>query len=87
MSNVSNSLNSPLNYQGALFESRHYDENDIQTISHKCSVLRWLDYQEETSTKQNSPADPKSRIYYFGGDYDPLSGKIHLAAGVPLQKT
>ena len=59
----------------------------MQTISHKCNVLSWFEYQKQLKEKpqysesENSP--PK--IYYLAGDYEPLSGKIHLAAGIPVQ--
>ena len=33
--------------QGALFESEHFDNNDVQTISHKCLVLPYRKYVEE----------------------------------------
>jgi len=41
----------------ALFSSNHYDENNVQTISHKCQVLR-----------QGQTGDG----YYIVGEYDPI---------------
>ena len=66
--------------QGALFSSSHYDENDIQTISHKCQVLK---YEEFTNLVSSEEVDMDSNdTYYLAGEYDPVEGTIVFAPGV-----
>ena len=71
-----------------MFESpSHYDENDVQTISHKCEVLNYAEYQQRKKDLPVLLLDDPPIIYYYGGTYDPLSGKIGLATDVPLKDT
>ncbi|KAG0412638.1 hypothetical protein HPB47_010230 [Ixodes persulcatus] len=58
--------------QGALFQSPHADENDVQTISHKCEVLSWQEYRASRSAGDESTAD----TYYLAGNYDPYANVI-----------
>ncbi|RWS14221.1 uncharacterized protein B4U79_07922 [Dinothrombium tinctorium] len=74
-----------LDARGALFESSHYDENDVQTISHKCEVLRWEEYEERKQRKPEIVLDDPPNVYYMGGTYDPLAGKLQIASKVPLK--
>ena len=55
-----------LKTEGALFSSSHYDENDVQTISHKCIVSKFEDF---TSSGDDD-------TYYLAGEYDPVEGTI-----------
>ncbi|XP_017774619.1 PREDICTED: protein winged eye [Nicrophorus vespilloides] len=78
----------PLNlkYPGALFESPHVDENDVQTISHKCEVLPLKEY----TTKLGD--DPRSYetiydnndIYYLAGNYDPTTTTLKMEPEIPF---
>ena len=65
--------------EGALFSSSHYDENDVQTISHKCQVM-----QLEEFTKLEGEMEDKesSDSYYLAGEYDPVEGTIVFAQGI-----
>ncbi|KAI1296906.1 Protein winged eye [Halotydeus destructor] len=72
--------------RGGLFESpAHYDENDVQTISHKCEVLSYAEYQARRKESPSLGSDDAHNVYYYGGVYDPLSGKIDLSEDVPLE--
>jgi len=53
---------------GALFESSHYDENDVQTISHKCEVVDFNQLREAEAEEE--------MVYYLAGQYDPVVGSI-----------
>lgn len=68
--------------QGALFESPHGDENDVQTISHKCQVLPFKDYMRRTSdaNRRGQPLGPN--IYYLAGYYDPTIGLLRFEPDV-----
>lgn len=63
--------------QGALFEACHFDENDIQTISHRCQVLPLTDYQLKLA-ETHDPTD----LYYLAGEYDHINRKIQFEPGV-----
>lgn len=68
-----------------MFESYHFDQNDVQTISHKCLVLSWSEYQKQLKDKSRmTECVDTSKIYYLAGDYEPLSGKMHIVPGIPL---
>ena len=62
----------------ALFASSHADENDVQTISHKCSLLSFDKYQEIIEKSDDDLED----VYYLAGDYDPVVGTIKFSPGV-----
>ncbi|KAK8774569.1 hypothetical protein V5799_010898 [Amblyomma americanum] len=60
--------------KGALFQSPHEDENDVQTISHKCEVLSWEKYQASRTARDEATAD----VYYLAGNYDPYVNTISI---------
>lgn len=66
--------------KGALFQSPHFDENDVQTISHKCEVLSWSEYRQKTAS-ENSEDD--NDTYFLAGTYDPIMGTLILEPDVP----
>ncbi|XP_050299143.1 protein winged eye isoform X2 [Anthonomus grandis grandis] len=75
-----------LQYPGALFESPHIDENDVQTISHKCEVLPLKDYVKRLG---NDPARyatiyDNNDIYYLAGHYDPTVHTLRMESGIPF---
>ncbi|KAL3274606.1 hypothetical protein HHI36_015987 [Cryptolaemus montrouzieri] len=77
-----------LKYPGALFESPHVDENDVQTISHKCEVLSLDQY---IATLGNDPQRfatiyENNDIYYLAGHYDPISTSLTMEEGIPCGK-
>ena len=61
----------------ALFSSGHSDENDVQTISHKCLVLRPETTQRASGSGDNSEQSDHD-IYNLVGDYDPLLQQVTL---------
>ncbi|XP_055509952.1 LOW QUALITY PROTEIN: BAH and coiled-coil domain-containing protein 1 [Leucoraja erinacea] len=64
----------------ALYQSCHEDENDVQTISHKCQVVGLEQYEQMIKTKKYQDSQD---LYYLAGTYDPTIGRILNADGVP----
>ena len=75
-------------FQGGLFESTHYDENDVQTISHKCNVLNLSDFQEYLSEDGSRLRNlyENNDHFYLAGRYDPVEKTLKLMPGVPSEK-
>ncbi|KAF7995937.1 hypothetical protein HCN44_007044 [Aphidius gifuensis] len=75
---------SNLKYPGALFESPHMDENDVQTISHKCEVLPLSDYTEKLGKEPHRYLTiyDNNDIYYLAGYYDPTTYLLTMQPGV-----
>ena len=73
--------------QGGLFQSPHTDENDVQTISHKCSVLSMKEYSRMvmTDTAKRRKLHSSSDTYYLAGSYDPTSCAVSFQTGVIKQ--
>jgi len=73
-----------LPYPGALFESPHNDENDVQTISHKCEVLPLDNYKHRLSLEPHRLATiyDYNDIYYLAGYYDPTTTALRFEPGV-----
>ncbi|KAI7802964.1 putative BAH and coiled-coil domain-containing protein 1-like [Triplophysa rosa] len=66
----------------ALYQSCHEDENDVQTISHKCQVVTREEYEHLT---HNRKADGNYHdLYYLAGTYDPSSGQLLTADGMSV---
>ena len=81
--------------QGGLFSSPHTDENDVQTIVHKCNVLPLKEYLRlghgnsggkkrkssggATATTVGGSPDDS---YYLAGSYDPSLMSINFQTGV-----
>ncbi|GAB6020239.1 hypothetical protein CHUAL_002957 [Chamberlinius hualienensis] len=72
--------------KGALYQSYHIDENDVQTISHKCEVLSWAEYRkykdQEANQSSGSSIYDNCDVYYLAGSYDPTAGVVTLEEGV-----
>ncbi|CAM9280771.1 unnamed protein product, partial [Lampetra planeri] len=66
----------------ALYQSCHEDENDVQTISHKCQVLSREEY--ECLTHNQKPNRTSPELYYLAGTYDPTTGQLVTAEGVSI---
>ncbi|XP_011310744.1 uncharacterized protein wge isoform X2 [Fopius arisanus] len=75
---------SNLKYPGALFESPHMDENDVQTISHKCEVLPLQEYTEKLGKEPHRYLTiyDNNDIYYLAGYYDPTTYLLTMQPGV-----
>jgi len=69
-----------LKMPGALFESSHFDENDIQTISHRCEVLPFSTYtkQIESDPSRLRTIYENNDLYYLAGQHDPIEGTIQF---------
>ncbi|XP_049324070.1 BAH and coiled-coil domain-containing protein 1 isoform X2 [Astyanax mexicanus] len=66
----------------ALYQSCHEDENDVQTISHKCQVVSREEY--ERVSRNRKPGSCLQDLYYLAGTYDPTSGQLLTADGVSI---
>uniref|UniRef100_A0A3Q0QR03 BAH domain and coiled-coil containing 1 n=1 Tax=Amphilophus citrinellus TaxID=61819 RepID=A0A3Q0QR03_AMPCI len=66
----------------ALYQSCHEDENDVQTISHKCQVVSREEY--ECLTHNQKPNSTSPDLYYLAGTYDPTTGQLVTAEGVSI---
>lgn len=57
--------------QGGLFESKHSDSNDVQTISHKVKVLSLEDYNKilQSWQRHQKAYEDNDRYYYYAGFY------------------
>lgn len=61
-----------------MYQSPHVDENDVQTISHKCYVLSYTEYRARRAHLH----EDNSGIYYLAGTYEPTIGMITFEADV-----
>ncbi|CAG9812501.1 unnamed protein product [Phaedon cochleariae] len=75
-----------LQYPGALFESPHIDENDVQTVSHKCEVLPLDEYRARLGDHPTSYAAVynDNDVYYLAGHYDPTAHSLKMEPGIPF---
>ena len=65
-----------------MYQSCHEDENDVQTISHKCQVVSLEEY--ERVARGQRPGGPPQDLYYLAGTYDPTSGQLLTAEGLSI---
>ncbi|XP_066292516.1 trinucleotide repeat-containing gene 18 protein-like isoform X5 [Branchiostoma lanceolatum] len=63
----------------ALYQSSHVDENDVQTISHRCEVVSPDEYERKAKSKRNQ--DDLDDLYYCAGTYDPTNGALQNVSG------
>lgn len=59
----------------------HVDENDVQTVSHKCLVVGLEQYEQMLQTKKHQDSEG---LYYLAGTYEPTTGMIFSTDGVPV---
>ncbi|XP_074176491.1 BAH and coiled-coil domain-containing protein 1 isoform X2 [Rhinolophus sinicus] len=67
--------------KNALYQSCHEDENDVQTISHKCQVVGREQYEQMTRSRK---CQDRRDLYYLAGTYDPATGRLVTTDGVPI---
>lgn len=67
--------------KNALYQSCHEDENDVQTISHKCQVVGREQYEQ---LARGPRLQDRQDLYYLAGTYDPTTGRLVTADGVPV---
>lgn len=53
----------------------------MQTISHKCQVVGREHYEQMTRSKKYQD---RQDLYYLAGTYDPTTGRLVTADGVPI---
>ncbi|XP_052126700.1 trinucleotide repeat-containing gene 18 protein isoform X2 [Frankliniella occidentalis] len=70
-----------LKYPGGLFQSDHADDNDVQTISHRCEVLPLSEYEKKVN-HHTAHLVHLQDVYYLAGSYDPKNIQIKLEKGV-----
>lgn len=68
--------------QNALYQSSHEDENDVQTISHRCQVVSRAEY--EHLIRQRKPGSVANNLFYLAGTYEPTTGQLVSAEGVAI---
>ncbi|XP_008567069.1 PREDICTED: BAH and coiled-coil domain-containing protein 1 [Galeopterus variegatus] len=67
--------------KNALYQSCHEDENDVQTISHKCQVVGREQYEQMARSRKYQD---RQDLYYLAGTYDPTTGRLVTPDGVPI---
>ncbi|XP_055876447.1 serine-rich adhesin for platelets-like isoform X2 [Biomphalaria glabrata] len=68
--------------KNALFESHHEDENDVQTISHRCQVLRYAQFKKRHTKASKKGRTLGANIFYVAGFYDPSFKELKFYPGV-----
>lgn len=53
----------------------------MQTISHKCQVVGRAQYEQMTRSRKRQD---RRDLYYLAGTYDPATGRLVTADGVPI---
>ncbi|XP_022916406.1 golgin subfamily A member 6-like protein 22 isoform X2 [Onthophagus taurus] len=73
---------------GALLESNHQDENDVQTICRKCDVLQLDQFQKRLNHDNELYAKvyENQDLYYLAGYYDPSLVQLTVAENTPIVK-
>uniref|UniRef100_A0A1B6E3E0 BAH domain-containing protein n=2 Tax=Clastoptera arizonana TaxID=38151 RepID=A0A1B6E3E0_9HEMI len=67
-----------LQLPNGVFKSNHTDDNDIQTISHKCEVVPLEEYRNRLSLEPDRLAsfEDYNDLYYMAGFYNEVARKI-----------
>lgn len=68
--------------KNALYQSSHEDENDVQTISHRCQVLSRAEYDHLTRDRKASGTSDD--LFYLAGTYEPTTGQLVSADGLVI---
>lgn len=68
--------------QNALYQSSHEDENDVQTISHRCQVVSRGEYDH--LTRDRKPGGAADDLFYLAGTYEPTTGHLIGADGTAI---
>lgn len=66
--------------KNALYQSSHEDENDVQTISHRCQVVNRAEYDHLMRERKPGAND----LFYLAGTYEPTTGQLVGVDGVPI---
>ncbi|XP_068439302.1 BAH and coiled-coil domain-containing protein 1 isoform X2 [Clinocottus analis] len=68
--------------KNALYQSSHEDENDVQTISHRCQVISRAEYDH--LTRERKPGSAGNDLFYLAGSYEPTTGQLISAEGTAI---
>ncbi|CAH1391515.1 unnamed protein product, partial [Nezara viridula] len=76
-----------LPYPGGLFQSPHLDNNDVQTISHRCEVLPFTKFHEKAEKIPGfvDSVYENHETYYLAGHYEPAAAKLDLEPEVEAE--
>lgn len=66
--------------KNALYQSSHEDENDVQTISHRCQVVSRAEYDHLICERKPGAND----VFYLAGTYEPTTGQLVGVDGVSI---
>lgn len=68
--------------KNALYQSSHEDENDVQTISHRCQVVSKAEYDH--LMRERKPGTTSNDLFYLAGTYEPTTGQLIGADGMVI---
>lgn len=68
--------------KNALYQSSHEDENDVQTISHRCQVVSKAEYDH--LMREHKPGTMANDLFYLAGTYEPTTGQLVSADGMAI---
>ncbi|KAK5850621.1 hypothetical protein PBY51_001484 [Eleginops maclovinus] len=68
--------------KNALYQSSHEDENDVQTISHRCQVVSRVEYDH--LARDRKPGSAANDFFYLAGTYEPTTGQLISADGMAI---
>ncbi|KAM6897720.1 LOW QUALITY PROTEIN: BAH and coiled-coil domain-containing protein 1 [Xenentodon cancila] len=68
--------------KNALYQSSHEDENDVQTISHRCQVVSKAEYDH--LMHERKPGSIANDFFYLAGTYEPTTGQLISADGMVI---
>ncbi|XP_056890510.1 BAH and coiled-coil domain-containing protein 1 isoform X2 [Takifugu flavidus] len=66
----------------ALYQSSHEDENDVQTISHRCQVVSKAEYDHLVHERR--PGNNLNDLFYLAGTYEPTTGQLISVDGMAI---
>lgn len=65
-----------------MYQSSHEDENDVQTISHRCQVIGKAEYDHLMCERK--PGGTTNDLFYLAGTYEPTTGQLISADGMAI---
>ncbi|XP_042363275.1 BAH and coiled-coil domain-containing protein 1 isoform X2 [Plectropomus leopardus] len=68
--------------KNALYQSSHEDENDVQTISHRCQVVSRAEYDH--LMHEHKSGNTANDLFYLAGSYEPTTGQLISADGMAI---
>ncbi|XP_057681407.1 BAH and coiled-coil domain-containing protein 1 [Corythoichthys intestinalis] len=68
--------------KNALYQSSHEDENDVQTISHRCQVVSRAEYDH--LIREHKSGATANDLFYLAGTYEPTTGQLIGADGMAI---